>query len=707
MKEILSVFILFFFNQYIYCQYSNSGIFKQPNPSVFHISNIPTKGVVLDKNWKFHAGDLLDCAKPDFDDSQWQNVNPTHDIYDLPKLKDAGVGWFRIHLYIDSSLFEKSLAIMIQQMGASEIYLNGNKIYSFGNISNNQNQISTFDPLNIPAPIYFTKTTAQVLAVRYAYKKNIPYFIFAGRPNSCLVITINSANRAISIYSYSETSYNPDLFRSGLFFILSILHFSLYIFYPKKKANLFFSLFAMVAVPTNIIYIIATNTHNTELRMYLLWLTIILFNLYNLLFLKALDTVVQNKKKIIYRILSACFLLSIPLYFFPYHSGWILGFTILPNAILLECSRTSFLAMKRKQKGAIILTIGAIIFFIFYLSFYLAKYVIPSRYLTSSFYDITYMIGVISLPIATSIFLALEFAFTNRSLETQLAEVQRLSRKTTAQELEKQQILSDQKRLLEKEVIERTAELTQRRKELEKTLENLKLTQSKLLRSEKEKMLVQHERALHELEAKALRAQMNPHFIFNCMNSIKSLIQKDEQEKSILYLTTFSKLIRTIFQNSDKREITLFDEIETCRLYMQLESMRFGNKFNYTFNVDESIDLKSVMVPALIIQPFIENAIWHGIMPKEDGGTVSVTVDETNHTLRCVIDDDGVGREMSNQNKFRAESAIYESKGVRLTQARLDLDNLLNEKKAGINIIDKKNENGQSSGTTIILRFEY
>jgi sensor histidine kinase YesM len=113
-----------------------------------------------------------------------------------------------------------------------------------------------------------------------------------------------------------------------------------------------------------------------------------------------------------------------------------------------------------------------------------------------------------------------------------------------------------------------------------------------------EKLKVNYEKKLLELEANALRAQMNPHFIFNCMNSIKALIQKQEEDKAVTYLTTFSKLIRTIFQNSDKREITLFEEIETCRFYMQLESMRFGSQFNYHFNVEDSIDPKSVMVPA-------------------------------------------------------------------------------------------------------------
>ena len=223
---------------------------------------------------------------------------------------------------------------------------------------------------------------------------------------------------------------------------------------------------------------------------------------------------------------------------------------------------------------------------------------------------------------------------------------------------------------------------------------------------QQEQLKSKYQKELLELEAKALRAQMNPHFIFNCMNSIKSLIQKNEHEKAVNYLTTFSKLIRTIFQNSDKREISLYDEVETCRLYTELESMRFKNKFSYIFNIDEALDLKSIKVPALIIQPFIENAIWHGIMPKENGGSVTVTVDRIDHTIRCIIDDNGIGREISKQNKFLIESSSHESKGERLTQARLDLDNLLNERNASVEINDKKDENDKPDGTYIILSFD-
>lgn len=218
-----------------------------------------------------------------------------------------------------------------------------------------------------------------------------------------------------------------------------------------------------------------------------------------------------------------------------------------------------------------------------------------------------------------------------------------------------------------------------------------------------EQLKGKYEKEVLELEAKALRAQMNPHFIFNCMNSIKALIQSDEQDKAVIYLTTFSKLIRTIFNNSDKRAISIYDEIETCRLYTELESMRFDNKFTYEFAIDASLDLKSVMVPALIIQPFIENAIWHGIMPKEEGGHLKVTVTNRDRSIFCSIDDTGIGREMSKQNKFKGDISTHQSKGVHLTQARLDLNNLLTRRNTFLEIIDKKDGTGNAIGTLVVL----
>ena len=228
--------------------------------------------------------------------------------------------------------------------------------------------------------------------------------------------------------------------------------------------------------------------------------------------------------------------------------------------------------------------------------------------------------------------------------------------------------------------------------------------QKELIQSLQEKTNMQHE--MLELEAKALRSQMNPHFIFNCMNSIKALIQQKDEDNAVNYLTTFSKLLRTILQNLDKREISLYDELDTCRLYTQMESMRFDNKFSFSFVVDPDLDIKSIKVPALILQPFIENAIWHGVMPLETDGFINVSVVKMDDTIICTIDDNGIGRELSKGREFRSQSSTHQSKGVKLTQYRLDLDNALHHRSATVNTIDKKDENGNPSGTTVIVSFK-
>ena len=217
-----------------------------------------------------------------------------------------------------------------------------------------------------------------------------------------------------------------------------------------------------------------------------------------------------------------------------------------------------------------------------------------------------------------------------------------------------------------------------------------------------ERLKAAHGKELLEMEARALRAQMNPHFIFNCMNSIKALIQTDEKQKATDYLTTFSKLIRTLFQNSDKRQISLSDELETCRLYTQLEAMRFSDKLKYNFIIDPNIDLKSVMVPALIIQPFIENAIWHGIVPKDEG-TINVSIKQNENAIVCEVDDNGIGRELSKLNK-PVTPVIHESKGVHLSQERLNLEKMLNDTNASIETTDRY-DNTRPVGTKVIITF--
>src|SRR4029453_3745956 len=166
-------------------------------------------------------------------------------------------------------------------------------------------------------------------------------------------------------------------------------------------------------------------------------------------------------------------------------------------------------------------------------------------------------------------------------------------------------------------------------------------------RAEKEKqrthsMLMDTQQKMTEVEMQALRAQMNPHFIFNCLNSINRYIVKSDQATASLYLTRFAKLIRLILDNSNSKNVILSNELEALRLYIEMEALRFDKKFTYEIIVDEDVKADSIEVPPLIIQPYVENAIWHGLLHKEKGGNLRIQVAMSGESmLQCTVQDDG------------------------------------------------------------------
>lgn len=171
-----------------------------------------------------------------------------------------------------------------------------------------------------------------------------------------------------------------------------------------------------------------------------------------------------------------------------------------------------------------------------------------------------------------------------------------------------------------------------------------------------------------ETELKALRAQMNPHFIFNSLNSINDFIAKNNTKEANDYLIKFSKLTRAILENSDKKWITVGEEIELSQLYMQLESYRLKEKFNYGFTIDKQIDTENTMIPPLILQPFIENSIWHGIAPLKTKGNIEISIQKKEDMLICTVDDNGVGRK-----RGKAPEMPKTSKGTAITKSRLEI----------------------------------
>ncbi len=213
----------------------------------------------------------------------------------------------------------------------------------------------------------------------------------------------------------------------------------------------------------------------------------------------------------------------------------------------------------------------------------------------------------------------------------------------------------------------------------------------------------QHEKLLSS-QLTALKAQMNPHFMFNALNSIQDLVLEKDIKNSNLYLSKFSKLMRQILEASGNEKISLYDEIEILKLYLDLEKLRFGDEFSFSINWDKKIDLYDVQIPAMIIQPFIENAIKHGLLHKK--GEKSVSIDfEINDKIICLIKDNGVGRKHANSIKER-RNENHRSFATNATEKRIELLKEYDKDNYTFEIIDLE-ENGVSTGTLVKIEMPY
>jgi tetratricopeptide (TPR) repeat protein len=191
---------------------------------------------------------------------------------------------------------------------------------------------------------------------------------------------------------------------------------------------------------------------------------------------------------------------------------------------------------------------------------------------------------------------------------------------------------------------------------------------------------------ISDTEMKALRAQMNPHFIFNSLNSISDYIAKNNTQLADDYLTKFAKLMRLVLENSEKKEVSLSSDLKALELYMELESLRLNKKFSYEIKIDENIDPDNTLVPPLLLQPFVENSIWHGIAKKAGSGKILISVLKQGDMINCIVEDDGAGRK---ENTTPVAGAPQKkSFGIKITGARIALLNKLQNSTGGIKFTD-------------------
>jgi ligand-binding sensor domain-containing protein/putative methionine-R-sulfoxide reductase with GAF domain len=221
---------------------------------------------------------------------------------------------------------------------------------------------------------------------------------------------------------------------------------------------------------------------------------------------------------------------------------------------------------------------------------------------------------------------------------------------------------------------------------------------------ENEIKMLEINKLLAESQLMALRAQMNPHFVFNCLNSIQECIVTAKYGEASKYLNKFSKLFRMVLNNSGKKLVTVIEEKEVLALYLELEQMRFEKSFTCSLTVDDELAEDDVLIPSMLVQPFVENALWHGLMHKEGDRILTVSFNKVNDEIfECIIDDNGIGRPRSFALKAEQSKAKrHESMGLAICKDRLDI---LQKQgyHARLEIIDKTDETGKAAGTKVII----
>ncbi|QYS87676.1 histidine kinase [Flavobacterium oreochromis] len=211
------------------------------------------------------------------------------------------------------------------------------------------------------------------------------------------------------------------------------------------------------------------------------------------------------------------------------------------------------------------------------------------------------------------------------------------------------------------------------------------------------------EKNVNQSKLKALKSQMNPHFFFNALNTLQSYIVANEKKEAIEYLSKFSNLTRTILEMTEKDWITIADEIKTLRLYLEIEKARFEEDFLFSIKRESALDIDTYKIPSMLLQPYVENAVKHGLLHKPGRKELQIHFTLQNNSLKILIDDNGIGRKKSHElNEIKNKK--HQSFATNALQNRINLLNEYNQKNISIEIIDKLTEHQLPNGTLVIIQ---
>ena len=486
-----------------------------------------------------------------------------------------------------------------------------------------------------------------------------------------MTLILKENNQAFADYLGHEGLYqNLRSIQLSFYLPLGFLLLFLYYSYRLQKEYLYIGIFSFcmfLGMLMGYFGYMGTRTVNEANFYFLLQQLLLVFGL--VFFLNGTYILLNLSRSWYYYFILSYAILIFPALFIFYDSVYSLS--LFTPLVIIEFLRCSLKAIRQRRPGAMILVISAIVCLLVMLGMIGLMIVAGEGILTYFLYSVCYMIP----PLGLSLFFAGEFARTSLSLQARVAEVEKLSKKTIAQEKEKQQILASQNITLEAQVKEKTTELIQERQALE---------------IEKEaKLLAEFNRKFSESELKALRSQMNPHFVFNILNTIESYALENNKGAVSVMIQKFSRLTRLVLENSMNQLVPFQNDWRSLQLYVELEQMRYADDFRVIYNVQDEILEGEYFIPPMIIQPFVENAIIHGLRNKADhGGILNLSARLLNEYIIVEVQDNGIGRvkaaELKGNNSIQKKSL-----GIKITKDRISIfNNLKQNKKVTVEIED-------------------
>ncbi len=454
----------------IHIGYNMDTVNAQP---LIRIDSIPNE-LVLSGLWRYHEGDNIQWASPAVDDDKWSTLHSYLNESELKQFK--GIGWFRIHLKVSSALFHKTFAIKMSEDGASEVYLNGKLVHSFGTVSATGNE-SPFDPTHGSYFIQLSGDTSQVIAVRYTAWKALA----RGLDQPGFTISIQNVSMVNGKEKEELGTVAGSVFLSSVFFAFAMFHLLLFVFYRKVRSNFYYSVMAFILAVFWLYPCIMLFTPNAIFHSYVNMFMFYIYPPFFFMMVLLLYSIFGLRFGVVFWVIIGLTVLSMVLANIDTGIyGIALAVLVLVSSI--ESLRIAIGAVRRKKPGAWIIATGFSVFSVVILIVLVIVLVAifgSNRGEFDSSSNLLFSVFIawaFSIPTSMSVYLASDFARTNKTLALQLVHVKQLGEQNLEKEREKQQLIAEQNEMLERQVKEKTHEIQEQKDELEE--KNKEITDS-------------------------------------------------------------------------------------------------------------------------------------------------------------------------------------------------------------------------------------